>query len=221
MEDNLRALLTRLREDSDLAVSVEEATRQAAVLPILSSLGWDWQNLREVVPEFIVGQGRVDYCLKQGDRNVAFVEVKRTGEPLEAHQEQLLGYAFREGVKLAVLTDGLAWWLYLPMQAGSWEQRKFFTIDVERQDPETAASHFRQFLQREAVFDGMALASAESVLRGHERSRAIERAMPEAWDQLRTGPDELLVELLSDAVEGLSGHRPDDEDVLSFLPAPG
>lgn len=91
MEDNLRALLTRLREDSDLAVSVEEATRQAAVLPILSSLGWDWQNLREVVPEFIVGQGRVDYCLKQGDRNVAFVEVKRTGEPLEAHQEQLLG----------------------------------------------------------------------------------------------------------------------------------
>ena len=45
--------------------------------------------------------------------------------------------------------------------------------------------------------------------------------MPEAWDQLRTGPDELLVELLSDAVEGLSGHRPDDEDVAQFLARAG
>ena len=47
--------------------------------------------------------------------------MKRTGTALTEHQEQLLGYAFREGVPLAALTDGLIWWLYLPTAAGSWE----------------------------------------------------------------------------------------------------
>ena len=40
--------------------------------------------------------------------------MKRVGSDLDEHQEQLLRYAFDEGVQLAALTTGLVWWLYLP-----------------------------------------------------------------------------------------------------------
>ena len=40
-----------------------------------------------------------------GNRKV-FLEVKKIGEDLESYQGQLLMYAFEEGVKLAVLTNG-------------------------------------------------------------------------------------------------------------------
>ena len=62
-----------------------------------------------------------------------FIEVKRARVNLEDHQQQLLEYCFQEGVRLAVLTNGRTWWLYLPLQAGSWEQRRFLTIDLESQ----------------------------------------------------------------------------------------
>ena len=40
-----------------------------------------------------------------------FIEVKRSGENLENHRQQLLEYCFQEGVKLAALTNGRTWWL--------------------------------------------------------------------------------------------------------------
>ncbi len=105
--DDLAELVRRLARSEALAQSVEEATRQAAVLPVLDGLRWDWRDLDEVVPEFVVRGGRVDYCLRSAGRTLVLIEVKRTGTDLAPHQEQLLRYAFEEGAPLAVLTDGL------------------------------------------------------------------------------------------------------------------
>jgi len=84
--------------------------------------------------------------------------VKRINEDLEKHQEQLLEYAFRHGVKIAVLTNGLVWWLYLPLFQGSWEQRKFIALDIQQQELTTVAEHFVAFLGRAAVASGEAAA---------------------------------------------------------------
>ena len=107
----------------------ETATRQAAVLPTLEMLGWDWQNLDEVAPEYTVRGGRIDYCLRSNGASLVHLEVKRVGTDLTSHQNQLLRYAFEEGARLAILTDGLIWWFYLPLESGGWEQRRFVTID--------------------------------------------------------------------------------------------
>lgn len=230
MPDQLTDLLTRLRGERALFLSGEEATRQGAILPILARLGWDRDNIREVVPEYTVGNGRVDYCLKIGEQVAVFVEVKRTSEDLERHQEQLLEYAFRHGVKLAVLTNGLLWWFYLPLFEGSWNQRKFFTIDIQEQEVSSAATHFALFLGRDAVASGAALTKAEEMHAGHEKDRRIRDTIPTAWRELCQQPDEMLVELLADKVESLCGHKPSAEVVGEFLaraiaaptsPAPG
>lgn len=220
---DLQDTIARITNNATLLVSSEEATRQAAILPVLSELGWAWHNIDEVVPEYRVGDGRVDYCLRVRGRSTVFIEVKRAGTDLQPHQPQLLQYSFLEGVQLAALTDGLVWWLYLPTAEGSWEQRRFFSLDATRVSAARAAEILTSFLAHDAVASGDAVSRARAEFAGMERERRIAEAFPIAWRQLTQGPDELLVDLVSEAVAGIAGHSPEAEEVARFLgalPAP-
>ncbi len=216
MPDNLEELLARLRESKSLFLSSEEATKQGAILPILAKLGWDRDNIQEVIPEYSVGGGRVDYCLKVDEQTV-FLEVKRANEELERHQEQLLDYSFRQGVKLAILTNGLVWWFYLALSEGSWEQRKFFTVDIQHQEASSVANHFRQFLGKEAVSNKSAVTKAEQIRASRQKIGIIQKTIPKAWRQLCEDPDEMLLELFAEKVESLCGHSPDHQMLSEYL----
>ena len=216
MSDNLGQLLRQLPHDQALFQGVEEATRQGAVLPVLAYLGWNTYNIREVIPEFSVGTGRVDYCLAIGEKKSVFLEVKRMTDDLEKHERQLLEYAFTEGIDIAVLTNGLVWWLYLPLSSGNWQQRKFFAIDIRQQEPEKAVQHFKDFLSREAIVKGTALAHARSAQASREKENLIRQTMPKAWQQLFDEPDERLLDLFADRIESMCGHRPDLETLAHF-----
>jgi len=219
MADQLEQLLKRIANEQGLLHGVEEVTRQGAVLPLLAQLGWDVYNINEVAPEFAVEGGRVDYCLRRGERNLVFIEVKRTTEDLEGHARQLLEYAFKHGVSMAALTNGLLWWFYLPLSEGSWEQRKFFAIDIKLQPTASVAAHFRDFLGRDSITGGAALTKAKSLQAGKERESLLLRAVPQVWNQMLVQPDEDLLELLADKVESACGHRPDPELLLEHLRA--
>ena len=107
MNEQILSLLKQLRADTRLASFDEAATKQIVLLRVLSLLGWDIYNIDEVKPEFAVGSQRVDYSLRNKSINKVFIEVKKVGEDLDRHQEQLLNYSFKEGVKLAILTNGI------------------------------------------------------------------------------------------------------------------
>lgn len=213
----LESLIERLRGNRAAFQVGEEATKQGAILPILATLGWDRDDIHQVVPEYTVEGGRVDYCLKIGARNKVFIEVKRFNEELDQHQEQLLEYAFREGVPLAVLTNGLVWWLYLPLSAGSWSQRKFLALDLQVQEPEVIVDHMRNFLAFERVKKGDAVRMAEALHASREKDHQISDTIPKAWQALCSEPDELLLELLADKVESMCGHRPEQEALAKHL----
>ena len=120
MNSELAAAIQEIRGNRAL-VSIDEAcTKAGVVLRLLSTLGWNPFNVEEVKPEFTLGAKRVDYSLRIANTNKVFFEVKRIGENLEPHQEQLLGYSFQQGVRLAVLTNGATWWFYLPLNEGAW-----------------------------------------------------------------------------------------------------
>jgi hypothetical protein len=216
-EDELVRLLGRLRQDASVLLDSEEATKQGIILPILSRVGWDRDNIREVIPEYRVENGRVDYCLSGQGKNFVFIEAKRTDQELDRHQEQLLDYAFREGVELAALTNGVVWWLYLPLLQGSWEQRKFFTIDIAKQPSVEVADHFRSYLEKASVIDGAAVRRARQLHESRAKERLTLQTLPKAWRHLLTEPDELLAALLAERVEGLCGHQPTPDQVAGFL----
>lgn len=217
MTDDLKDRVERIRKMQALLVCDEQTTKQGAVLPLLARLGWDRDNIAEVKPEYSVATRRVDFCLLRNDLPVVFVEVKRAGEDLQRHQEQLLDYAFREGVKIAALTDGIIWWLYLPTQTGSWEQRRFFTIDIARQESTEVAGHLRRFLEKEAVMSGAALKAAEELHAGHTKEKRIRETIPKAWREICEGPDEEFLEILAERVERLCGHRADYAALAEYV----
>ena len=195
----------------------ESATKQGVVLRLLSVAEWDTFDTSQVVPEYTVGNRRVDYALRPGTPDAVFIEVKRPGENLERHQQQLLEYCFQEGVNLAVLTNGRTWWLYLPLQAGSWEQRRFLTIDLEDQGPDIVERRFLEYLSPEMVGSGQAVGYAEALVESQQRTETISKTIVAAWNQIVETPDELLVDLISETTERMCGFKPEPEVVEQFL----
>jgi hypothetical protein len=184
---------------------------------ILAALGWNPFNINEVKPEYSVAGRRVDYSLRIHDTNKVFLEVKKTEEELDRHQAQLLDYSFKEGVKLAVLTNGITWWFYLPLQEGSWEQRKFFAIDILQQEPEHIADRFQSFLNRSNVESGKAIQNAELLYRTRKKDVTLKAYLPKAWNKIVLEPHDLLVEMINETLEAISGFKADNQQIEEFL----
>ena len=201
----------------DLSTQSEQATREVVVNPIIAALGWDTFNPDEVAREYSVSDGRVDYCLREKNRNLVLIEVKRADAELREHQGQLLRYAFAAGAPLAALTNGLLWWLYLPMADTSWEQRRFFRIDFREQGAANSAMTISRFLSRQGVVGGTSQKEANREFQNQERERRVRATLWEAWQHVLDDPQGLLRDLLAETVEEISGDVPDHEEITEFL----
>ncbi|MDN5346124.1 MAG: putative type restriction endonuclease [Petrotoga sp.] len=217
MNEVLSKLINDFKKDRRLLSFDEAATKQAVIMRILSYLDWDPFNIDEVHPEYSVGSKRVDYALRHNGKNKVFIEVKKINEDLEKHQEQLLNYSFQKGVKLAILTNGVSWWFYLPLHEGSWEQRKFYTIEIYNQESKDIVEKFEEFLSKGNVISDRAIENAERIYKSKQKQYLIKETLPKAWKKIITEPDELMVELLADTTEKLCGYKPDNETVEQFL----
>ena len=215
--NKLKDFIKKIQTEKKIQTLNEEATKQSIILPILQLLGWQVFDADEVYPEFSIGNTRVDYALRNGSINKVFIEVKRINENLEKHQEQLLTYSFRQGVNLSILTNGIIWWFYLPLQEGSWEQRKFYAVDMYSQGFEKITEILNDFLAREKVFNGDALSNAKKLYGNRQKKAIIKRNIPKAWRKLHIEGDELLIELLAETTEKVCGYRPEDSQVSEFL----
>ena len=219
----LETLIGELAE-KDLSRANELATCEIAVLPVIKELGWDTGDVDEVRRQYPVKdindeKGFVDYCLYAGDRPRVLIEAKPAEAELSSHQAQLLRYAYREGVELAALTNGLDWWLYLPMAAGEQAHNRLFSSIGfrERAYPDSAATLHR-FLNRDSVLSGKAKNEAEREFEDRKRNKRVMEAVPGAWR--RVNGDSRLQGLLAEfvgAVEEMSGHAPDRETIAGVV----
>ena len=89
------------------------------------------------------------------------------------HQDQLVRYAFDEGVEIAILTNGATWWFFLPIRSVPWERRKVATLELNQQDSIEIAQRFIDLLSKENVCSGGAIQNAER----HQVSRNLARCM--------------------------------------------
>ena len=217
MAETIAQVVEQIKNTVSLGNLDESATKQGVVLRLLRLAGWNPFDVSEVVPEYTVGNRRVDYALRPGSANSVFIEVKRPGENLNNHQQQLLEYCFQEGVNLAALTNGRTWWLYLPLQSGSWEKRRFLTIDLESQQPNIVEQRFMEYLSEEKVLSGRAVSDAEDLVKSQQRADITSKTIVEAWNQIVGTPDEILVDLISEATERICGFKPERELVEQFL----
>lgn len=195
----------------------EAAISHGVVTPILNALGWDSSDPDQLVPEFSIGRGRVDFCLLGlGRRPSVFIEVKGVGRAVDGDR-QLFEYAFHEGVPLCVLTDGREWSFYLPSGQGSYDDRRVYRLQLDDRESSESEAVLQRYLGRERVRAGTAFEDAQRDYRDAAGRREAATALPRAWSELLTDREELLLELVADKAEGICGFRPMPADVLTFL----
>ncbi len=212
--------IKEIKNDPNISTFNEAQAKRSVIERILEFLGWDMYNYNEVILEYGVETRKVDYALQVNGGNKLFIEAKNPGEDLEKHQKQLLDYSFGEGVALAILTNGIAWWFYLPLKEGAWNDRKFYTIDILEQEIEDIIDKFDHLLSRENVASGAAIQHAESILESRQREERVKQTLPKAWNTViknAVSPDSLLVDLLAETVEEMDDFRPTNDEILGFI----
>jgi hypothetical protein len=140
-----------------------------------------------------------------------FVEVKRPGEALGDHQEQLLRYAFTSGIRLAALTNGLSWWFYLPLQEGSWEERKFDSLEISRNDLSVFSERISNYLSKDSVSYNRAVEIASNRYKELREMKLLDEAFPRAWSLVVNEDNQDFLELLNRKIEEICGYRASKE----------
>ena len=167
----------------------ETETRAHLIDPILDALGY--RSLDEIRREVrLPDSGQfVDYLLTAGSVRVV-VEAKALLSGLGAKDaSQLVGYCAMDGVRWALLTDGIRWEIFDVELAGNWQARRVATVDIESEAGEDSAS----------AHDWLALFAKERL--GAAEEDLIERARTE---RALTLLDEQLADPSSQAIQALT-----------------
>lgn len=183
MLEIIKDFIGNIKSNPSIVTFDEAATKQAIILPLLQRLGWNTDNIDEVIPEYPIESKKVDYSLNVNGTHI-FLEVKRIGVDLERFEKQLLEYSFLRGVEFAILTSGTAWWFYLPMKMGDWQTRRFDMIDLIQQESMYVAQKFVDLLSKDNVQTARALQNAEAIY----SAKTIAEALPLAWNKLIASP---------------------------------
>lgn len=202
------------------ALTSEAKVKLAVILPILRALGWNDSDPAEVAPEFDLPDGKVDYALirKSDNTPLVFIEAKRLGLADEKGEKQLFDYATNRGIPLLVLTDGDVWDFYLSMAEGVRSERRFYHAELQREENiSNYARHFVDYLQKDRVISGQARQKAEERRLSEKEKNKARKIIPSVWREMLSEPDDMLRDLLVEAVEGKCGTKPEFEDVGEFL----
>lgn len=217
LEETLKDAVKRIRSGR---LQNEAQVKQSVIVPILRGLDWDDTAPWEFVPEFPVDNGRVDYALcGRNHRPMVFVEAKRLGGAnYSSSEEQLFRYAAHKGVPLLILTDGSIWNFYLSMAQGVPADRRFYRMELEREDKAPEYAKFLDgHLHKDRVFTGEARCNAEKLLADTKAREQTHSAIPNVWQSLLESADETLRDRLAEAVELDCRIRPKLGDVEEFL----
>ena len=201
----------------------EETTKFTILGPILQAVGW---KSHELLYEHPVGGntggGRVDIALslnlpENSQHIAALVEAKNPKANLAQYFDQLLRYAHYEGCDICVLTNGIEWWLFLPLEKGAPINRRFTTLNLRNTPVEQLVEDLETFLSKENLTNGHALQQAKRVLKARRRRAFLEKKTPEIWRSMLNQPDQELIELVVKRVYERIDLRPDEAQVVATL----
>lgn len=194
----------------------EQTAITQIIVPVLIDLGWDVDKINR---EHWVGGGKeggkVDIALMKDNRCVCIVEAKKPGVNLDSHVDQVLRYAFYEGVTFCVLTDGLEWRLYLPREGGRPEEREFAVLRLKDNPIEQSENDLKRFLSREAVLRGDAERDAVRQL----KQLQIDRELPDIWRKMLAEPDRELVTWVRNRISEIHSLNPSEDQVAKIIVA--
>jgi len=115
----------------------EEATKLSLINPFIKKMGYDVDDPREVIPEYVADFGKkkgekVDYAILSNEKAIIFIEAKAINENLDDHDSQLSRYFnSTPNVKLAILTNGTRYKFFTDLnEQNIMDETPFFELDI-------------------------------------------------------------------------------------------
>jgi hypothetical protein len=134
--DQIQQISARLKDRVD-KLETEEATKNAAVMPVLNALGYDVFDPSVVVPEFTADVAtkkgeKVDYAIMRDGSPIILFECKSAGSELSTkHAGQLFRYFSVTEARLAVLTNGIIYRFFTDIERDNrMDERPFFEFNL-------------------------------------------------------------------------------------------
>lgn len=131
-KDAVLQLAERIERQKD-AIITEEGTKNAFIMPMIASLGYDIFNPFEVVPEMdcdlIKKKGeKIDYAIMKDDSPILLIECKHCKQDLNLHDTQLQKYFVASNARFGVLTNGIEYRFYTDLEKVNLMDEKPFLI---------------------------------------------------------------------------------------------
>lgn len=134
-KDQILQLSDRIKKQKD-SISTEEATKNAFIMPLIASLGYDVFNPFEVVPEMdcdlIKKKGeKIDYAIMKDKNPIFLIECKHCKQDLNLHDTQLQKYFVASKSRFGVLTNGIEYRFYTDLEkVNIMDERPFLVVNM-------------------------------------------------------------------------------------------
>ncbi len=221
MQNTLIQFINKIKSDKCLKTFDEATTKQIIIIQVLNHLGWNIFDVNDIKPEYPVDpqntNEKVDYALAQKTDNMVFIEAKDVNTKLDSWEKKFCSYCYEKNVSMRILTNGISWWFYLPIEKESCYWRKFYSIDLIQQDANVIATKFIDFLSKTNVLNGKSVENAKKTYESKQKKQIIQKTLPEAWNKLVSSEDEAFIELFISTIEKISGYRAEPEQIAEFL----
>ncbi len=139
--DQLNGLAARIPKQIE-HLTTEEATKNALILPMINSLGYNVFDPTEVIPEFTADVGtkkgeKVDYVIMMEGKPAILIECKMAGSKLSLnHAGQLFRYFATTEARFAILTNGIDYQFFTDIEKpNKMDEKPFFEFSMSRLDP--------------------------------------------------------------------------------------
>lgn len=134
-KDQILQLSDRIKKQKD-SIYTEEATKNAFIMPLIASLGYDVFNPFEVVPEMdcdlIKKKGeKIDYAIMKDENPILLIECKHCKQDLNLHDTQLQKYFVASKSRFGVLTNGIEYRFYTDLEkVNIMDERPFLVVNM-------------------------------------------------------------------------------------------
>jgi predicted type IV restriction endonuclease len=164
--DEIRSLAAKIERSKD-AVSTEEATKNAYIMPFISLLGYDVFDPTEVTPELTADVGvkkgeKIDYAILKDGKPIMLFECKHHGASLDSqHASQLFRYFSCSECRVAILTNGVEYRFFTDLEAPNKMDSKPFMVFKVTDFPESLIPELKKVTKDSFEIDAILSTASE------------------------------------------------------------
>jgi hypothetical protein len=186
----------------------EAQTKDWLIRPFFETLGWDFSNPEEVVPEDDDSAGkRTDYCFYVNGEAKLLVEAKPLSNPLADNKMiiEKLNYCANRGISLLIITNGDTYKIYYSELKGIGKDKLLqeFTLS-DNVDEDVIEKLSKKSFEKDLLLN-------------YSRNISLFTTIKKAVENLFQSADKKFIRIINESVKEILGHKFGDDDIETAL----